>query len=320
MPQGTTTYAWDYENRLTSVTLPDQSQVTFKYDPFGRRIQKVSMAGTTNYAYDGANVVEEVDGLGTVIARYAQGAGIDEPLDESTGGATSFYAADGLGSITSLASGGGALTDTYVRDAFGNSTTSTGTTRNPYRYTGRDFDSETGLYYYRARYYDSSTGRFISEDEIGNDEGLDLYVYVKNSSLNYRDPTGFYKLKGFPPAREQQMRDAIQEAINKLGSGCNGCAGAAGPKIVQALQTATFVYKPDLSYCGYANEFPLFRHIEVGEISFDSKTCCTLASTLAHEASHLGAHTSDKDKPGSAYDIEKKCFNCGTGHPPANAH
>src|SRR5579863_5879645 len=55
----TTTYAWDYENRLTSVTLPSSGgTVSFKYDPFGRRIYKSSSAGTSVFAYDGDNLVE----------------------------------------------------------------------------------------------------------------------------------------------------------------------------------------------------------------------------------------------------------------------
>ena len=62
---GLTQYTWDYENRLTRVTLPGGSQVNFKYDPFGRRIQKTSSSGTTNYVYDGANVLEEVDTAAT---------------------------------------------------------------------------------------------------------------------------------------------------------------------------------------------------------------------------------------------------------------
>jgi YD repeat-containing protein len=71
---GVTGYTWDYENRLTSVTLPGSGgTVTFKYDPFGRRIQKVGSAGTTIFVYDGANVVDEVNSAGAVTAQYAQG-------------------------------------------------------------------------------------------------------------------------------------------------------------------------------------------------------------------------------------------------------
>ena len=46
--------------------------VSYQYDPFGRRIEKVSPAGTTIYAYDGDNVVEELDGGGMAVARYAR--------------------------------------------------------------------------------------------------------------------------------------------------------------------------------------------------------------------------------------------------------
>src|SRR5437667_8478078 len=56
---GTTTYSWDFENRLTSVTLPGSGgTVSFKYDPFGRRIYKSSSAGTSLYAYDEDNLTE----------------------------------------------------------------------------------------------------------------------------------------------------------------------------------------------------------------------------------------------------------------------
>jgi YD repeat-containing protein len=66
---GTTTYNWDFENRLTSVVLSGTGgTLAFKYDPFGRRIQKSSTSGTTNYLYDGANNIEETDAIGTLLA------------------------------------------------------------------------------------------------------------------------------------------------------------------------------------------------------------------------------------------------------------
>jgi YD repeat-containing protein len=72
-----TVYTWDYENRLTQVTMPGAGgTVTFKYDPMGRRIQKALTQGstttTTNYVYDGPNAIEEMDANGTVVARYTQ--------------------------------------------------------------------------------------------------------------------------------------------------------------------------------------------------------------------------------------------------------
>jgi RHS repeat-associated protein len=193
---GTRNYSWDFENRLTSVLLPGtDGTVTFQYDPFGRRIQKTfthnSTTMVTNYLYDGANVIQELDANGSELARYAQGPGIDEPLTEFRSGTTSFYEQDGLGSVTSLSDATGALASTYVYDAFGNLTASTGTLKNPFQYTGREYDSETGLTYYRARYYDPFIGRFINEDPAELRGGQNnFYAYVWNSPLGFKDPNG----------------------------------------------------------------------------------------------------------------------------------
>ena len=188
---GTTSYSWDFENRLTSVMLPGSGgTVNFKYDPFGRRIQKVSSAGTTNYVYDGANVLEEVDGSGNVLARYVQNSGVDEPLAETRASTTSYYEADALGTVTSLSNSSGSLANTYSYDSYGTLTSSTGTITNPYRYTGRDFDSETGLDYYRARYYDPQIGRFISEDPARSSGNF--YAYTRNNPTNRTDPLGLW--------------------------------------------------------------------------------------------------------------------------------
>ena len=94
-------FTWDFENRLVQAVVPGTGTVSFRYDPFGRRIQKSGPSGTTNYLYDGVNAVEELDGSGNVLARYTE-AGIDEQFGELRSGATSYYAQDGLDSITSL--------------------------------------------------------------------------------------------------------------------------------------------------------------------------------------------------------------------------
>ena len=116
---------------MASVTLPGTGgSITFKYDPFGRRIQKAftqnSTTTTTNYLYDGSNAIADIDQNGNVLARYAETQNIDEPLAELRSGTTSYYEADGLGSVTSLTSGAGAIANTYTYDSFGNLTASTG--------------------------------------------------------------------------------------------------------------------------------------------------------------------------------------------------
>lgn len=194
--RNTTSYAWDFENRLTSVTLPGKGgTVTFKYDPFGRRVYKSSSSGTSIYAYDGDNLVEETTPAGAVVARYTETQNIDEPLAMLRSSATSFYHADGLGSVTSLSNAAGSLAQTYTFDSFGKQTASSGSLTNAFRYTGREFDTETGLYYYRARYYDPSIGRFLSEDPIQFLASTNFYPYVGNSPPGASDSSGLCKVQ-----------------------------------------------------------------------------------------------------------------------------
>jgi RHS repeat-associated protein len=213
----TTSYAWDFENRMTSVTLPGSGgTVTFKYDPFGRRIYKSSSSGTSIYAYDKADLIEETNGSGAVVARYAPGENIDQPLAMLRGGATSFYHADGLGSVTSLSNAAGALTQTYTFDSFGNQTASSGSLTNSFRYTGREFDPETNLYFYRARYYDSTGGRFLGEDPLGfPGSGSNFYAYAGNDPASLSDPFGLCPTKK-PKCKKCQTK--VLAAVNsKIG-------------------------------------------------------------------------------------------------------
>ncbi len=194
------------------------SGVSFKYDPFGRRIFKSSSTATSIYAYDGDNLIEETNAAGTAVARYSQGLNIDEPLAMLRSGTTSYYQADGLGSLTSLSNASGALANTYTYDSFGNIIASTGTLTNSFRYTGREFDTETSLYYYRARYYDSSTGRFTSEDPIRFAAGTNFYTYVDNNPNLFIDPSG-YCPNGFRPLNDDERQRLVQAALSDRWNG-----------------------------------------------------------------------------------------------------
>src|SRR5271157_2138528 len=214
-------YSWDFENRLTQAVVPGTGATTFRYDPFGRRIQKSGPLGTTNYLYDGMSptVIEEADAGGNVLTNYAQGPGTDQPIAEFRSGTASYYLADGLGSITSLSNSSGALANTYAYDSFGKLTTSTGTVTNPLQYTARDSDTETGLYYYRARYYDQPEGRFISEDPLQFDGGsFNFYTYVGNKPTTFTDPSGLRVLNPNNYSVSGSVMGALQQ-FNK----CIGC-------------------------------------------------------------------------------------------------
>ncbi len=156
----------------------------------GRRVQKSSASATINYAYDGIDGLEEVDATGAVLARHSMSLEVDEPLAIVRSGQTNYYGQDGLSSITSITDSAGSAAAAYTYNSFGKLTSPEGSFTNSLRYTSRDFDSEVGLYYYRARFYDSDGGRFLNEDPIGFDGGTNFYAYVGNNPIVLNDPTG----------------------------------------------------------------------------------------------------------------------------------
>jgi RHS repeat-associated protein len=188
---GTTTYQYDAENRLVGINKPDGAVIAYRYDPFGRRIEKNVNGIITRYLYDREAILYELDGSNTVLAHYTHGPEIDEPLIMRRDGVSYYYHADGLGSITHITDTSGSIVQRYVYNAFGEIVTQGGSLSNQYTYTGREYDPESGLYYYRARYYDSRIGRFLQTDPIGFDgENVNLYAYVQNNPVNKIDPWG----------------------------------------------------------------------------------------------------------------------------------
>src|SRR5260370_17112239 len=124
-----------------------------------------------------------------MLARYIGTQNTEEPLAMLRPSTTSFYQSDGLGSVTSLSNGAGALAQTSSFDSFGK-TTPTGSVVNPFQYTAREFDSETGLYFNRARYLEPTTGRFLTEDPSGFAAGPNFYLYTQNNPILMADPSG----------------------------------------------------------------------------------------------------------------------------------
>jgi hypothetical protein len=129
--------AADYNEDLTQCLSP-----TLKRGDLVAEVGCGTLSGTTNYLYDGFNLLAEIDQSGNAIARYVEHTDMDEPLSELRSGITDCYEADALGSITSLTSSTAVLDNTYTYDSHGNLAAFTGTVTNPFRYTGREFDKE----------------------------------------------------------------------------------------------------------------------------------------------------------------------------------
>jgi RHS repeat-associated protein len=180
-------YEYDYENRLTRVTDSGGMDVSYKYGPMGRRIEKDVLGTVTRYFYDGEDIAFEYSPGGAVGNVYVHGPGVDEPLGLVQTRGMYYYHADGLGSIIGITDASASLVQSYEYDSFGNLKDRKNRVKQPYAYTGREYDRETGLYYYRARYYMPEIGRFISADPVSS---VNLYTYVENRPIGAVDPWG----------------------------------------------------------------------------------------------------------------------------------
>ena len=195
-----TSYEYDAENKLVRA-VTNGTTANYKYDGLGRRVEKEVNDGATTkvsrHIYDNKDILLELDGSNNITARYTHGPGIDEPLIMEKGGQSFFYHADGLGSITEITNSSGAVAQRYTYSSFG--TIESQLDPNfvqPYTFTSREFDLETGLYFNRGRTYDWRTGRFLQEDSFGGfiivPQSLNTYSYTLNNPLSHIDPDGLF--------------------------------------------------------------------------------------------------------------------------------
>ena len=163
---GTFTYTWNALGQLTAV-IKNGNTTTYGYDGWGRRVRKTANGVITRYLLQGDAVVMELSASNGILAEYSYYPGVDRPLSMKRGAFLYYFAQDAQGNVTGLMHTNGTVAATYSYSAFGEHIGSTGTVQNPYRFKGREWDEEAGLYFMRARYYLPQTGRFISEDPIG---------------------------------------------------------------------------------------------------------------------------------------------------------
>lgn len=204
-------YYYDEENRLIEIDTPANTTVAKTinvYDGMSRRVEKrtYNAAGatisTTRYLYDGLTPIAEYDSTNTLQASYtrgldlsgtAQGAGGVGGLlamVNATGNAYSYFC-DGNGNIVDLVDAYGNIAAHYEYDPFGNLFFQTGTLPQPYQWSSKEFDANTGLVYYLYRFYNPSLGKWNNRDPLGDVGGKNLYANCRNNLISHFDAFGY---------------------------------------------------------------------------------------------------------------------------------
>lgn len=211
---GTDVYEWDARGRLKNVTLPSGQTVSYRYDALGRRVNRAANEVTTNFVYDGQDVV--LDRTGSSTVDYLNGFGIDDKLRQTNAGFALYFLRNHLGSTAALINSTGIPIERSQYEAFG---VSAGSSLARYGFTSRELDSTTGLMYYRARWYEPQQGRFLSEDPIGFRGGNNFYQYAANNPIRFRDPWGLKPSCGCsdPPRLPNTSPECDKYGDNRYG-------------------------------------------------------------------------------------------------------
>ena len=189
----TTTYTYDFRNRLTNVEVGGTVVATYVYDALNRRIGIDDNGSQTWTVYDGTNAYADFNGSGTLKDRYLYGPAVDELLARtSSGGDTAWYISDKDGSVQVIYDASAGVVDTIIYDSFGQVVTETGASYGDrFKYAGMEYDSAIQIYYDQARNYNPATGRFLQQDPLGLAAGdVNVYRYVFNEPTNLIDPSG----------------------------------------------------------------------------------------------------------------------------------
>jgi RHS repeat-associated protein len=270
-------YQYDAENRLVSMTTsgyafaaPGAVQtITFAYDYFGRRVRKtVTLNGTitsdVKYVYHGWLLIAELTfnpQLSTFnLSRSytwgldASGSSLDgaggvgglvlETVHTSSSLTPYGVAFDGNGNVAALVNtANSAFGAIYEYDPYGQLMHSEGeeAANNPFQFSTKYKDRETGLVYYGHRYYDPSLGRFINRDPSEEAGGLNLYGFVGNNSINHWDLLGLLDLET-PDMNDfvnPGAKDAARESDLEIARGESGDSTDSSPAGQGALKGET---------------------------------------------------------------------------------
>jgi RHS repeat-associated protein len=179
------TITHDYDNRATSIVKAGAATISV-YDAGGQRVKKVIPGATTIY------IGKYYECTSGVCTKYIFGG--SDRIVSIVGTNTRYYHTDHLRSSSVITDQNGISVQALYYYPYGEIHSNIGSDLTKYKFTGQEWDAETGLYYYGARYYDPKLGKFITPDTIVPDfsapQTLNRYSYCANNPILYTDPSG----------------------------------------------------------------------------------------------------------------------------------
>jgi RHS repeat-associated protein len=227
-----TSYAWDYDNRLTGVTLPGSLTHSYVYDYRTRRLQR-SEPGNNPVAmtFSGGLSVAEFEvtdpQLGTLNSQPSveyqrgpdMGGGVGGLLYSLRSGTAKFNLSNGRGDVVAQSNASGDLTWTASYESYGKRPVETGSNLDRQRANTKEEDP-TGLLNEGFRYRDLETGTWLSRDPAGFVDGPNLYAYVRQNPWSKFDPLGLFDdglAEGMAALQRSEQEESVYQEARMAG-------------------------------------------------------------------------------------------------------
>ncbi|MGB8371200.1 MAG: RHS repeat-associated core domain-containing protein [Verrucomicrobiia bacterium] len=232
---GTRTFGFDSENQLTNVTVAGQWRSDYVYDGFNRRriARDYNWNGSSwvetnevHYIYDGYWLIQERNTNNASLVTYTRGVdmsgsfpagGIGGLLARTDTNGSTFYHADAGGNITALMDGGENIVARYLYGPFGKLVGKWGSMAdaNKMQFSSMPFYSKPGIVGYWGRFYDPNLQRWLNQDPIQENGGINLYGFVRNNPINLFDQLGLVDC-GALAGMIGRMDNLIDNAIRSM--------------------------------------------------------------------------------------------------------